>query len=213
MPSSVAAPVRVSGMPRQVFDFDHPERFVAGTVGEPGDRVFYLQAKTGPRVTSVLLEKVQVSLLAEKLDELLDEVLKATGGNAPIPAMPPAGSDDLDPLDQPILEEFRVATLTLAWDADNDTVVIEAEAPGSGEETETEEEEEPPPPPVEEETPDDEEGPDVLRVRLDPGAARAFTKRAQALISAGRPACPFCGLPLDPDGHVCPRTNGKRPAT
>lgn len=203
-------------MPRQVFDFDHPERFVAGTVGEPGDRAFYLQARSGPRVTSVLLEKVQVTLLAEKLDELLDEVLKATGGNAPIPAMPPAGSDDLDPLDQPILEEFRVAKLTLAWDADNDTVVIEAEAPGGAEETESEEkaEEEPPLPAEDEEEPlDDEEGPDVLRVRLDPGAARAFTKRAQALVNAGRPACPFCGLPLDPDGHVCPRTNGKRPAT
>lgn len=202
-------------MPRQVFDFDHPERFVAGTVGEPGDRAFYLQARAGSRVTSVVLEKVQVSLLAEKLDELLDEVLRATGGNAPIPAMPPAGSDDLDPLDQPILEEFRVAKLTLAWDADNDTVVIEAVAPG-GEEPEEEDDEgegEGESEPSAELTADDEDGPDLMRVRLDPGAARAFTKRALALISAGRPACPFCGLPLDPDGHVCPRTNGKRPAT
>lgn len=198
-------------MPRQVFDFDHPERFVAGTVGEPGDRAFYLQARSGARVTSVVLEKVQVSLLAEKLDELLDEVLKATGGNAPIPALPPTGTDDLEPLEQPILEEFRVAKLTLAWDADNETVVIEAEAPGGEEETETDDDTAAEP--TEQLADDDAEGPDVLRVRLDPTAARAFTKRAQALVEAGRPACPFCGLPLDPDGHVCPRTNGKRPAS
>lgn len=198
-------------MPRQVFDFDHPERFVAGTIGEPGDRAFYLQARTGPRITSVVLEKVQVSLLAEKLEELLDEVLRATGGSAPIPAMPPAGTDDLEPLEQPILEEFRVAKLTLAWDADNETVIIEAEAPGGEEQDEeSEETQEEEPAPLADE---DEEGPDLLRVRLEPGAARAFSKRAQALLAAGRPACPFCGLPLDPDGHVCPRTNGKRPAT
>lgn len=196
-------------MPRQVFDFDHPERFVAGTVGEPGDRAFYLQARTGSRVTSVLLEKVQVSLLAEKLEELLDEVLRATGGSAPIPAVPPAGSEDLEPLDQPILEEFRVAKLTLAWDADSQSVVIEAEAPGAdGEEADDDDEDD-----DDEPAEDDGEGPDLLRVHLDPGAARAFSKRAQALVSAGRPACPFCGLPLDADGHVCPRTNGKRPAT
>lgn len=196
-------------MPRQVFDFDHPERFVAGTVGEPGDRAFYLQAKAGARVTSVVLEKIQVSLLAEKLEELLDEVLRATGGNAPIPALPPSDIDDLEPLDQPILEEFRVAKLTLAWDADTATVVIEAEAPGEesdGDDPEAELD-------VEDDPADDEEGPDLLRVHLDPGAARAFSKRAQALVSAGRPACPFCGLPLDAEGHVCPRTNGKRPAT
>lgn len=188
-------------MPRQVFDFDRPERFIAGTVGQPGERAFYLQARHGSRVTSVVLEKVQVSLLAEKLDELLDEVLRATGGNAPIPAMAPAGSEDLDPLEQPILEEFRVARLTLAWDADNATVVIEAEAPSDDEESEDAE-------PFS----DEEDGPDVLRVHLDPASARAFSKRAQALVAAGRPACPFCGLPLDAEGHVCPRTNGKRPS-
>lgn len=186
-------------MPRQVFDFDPPERFVAGTVGEPGDRAFYLQARLGARVTSVLLEKAQVTLLAEKLEELLDEVLRATAGDAPIPAMAPTGTEDVAPLEQPIVEEFRVGKLTLAWDAESSVVLIEAEATTDEDESSTEP------------FTDEAEGPDVLRVHLRPGSARAFSKRAQALVSAGRPACPFCGLPLDPEGHVCPRTNGKRP--
>ena len=61
-------------MPRNVYLFDPPERFVTGTVGEPGDRVFYLQARDGLRVTAVVLEKEQTELLAEKILELLDEV-------------------------------------------------------------------------------------------------------------------------------------------
>jgi uncharacterized repeat protein (TIGR03847 family) len=57
---------------------------------------------------------------------------------------------------------------------------------------------------------DDDNGPDVLRVRLNPAAAKAFAKRAARVVAAGRPPCPFCGQPLDPEGHVCPRQNGHR---
>src|SRR3954464_10064459 len=78
-------------MAGQLFDFDPPERFVAGTVGEPGERVFYLQASGAGRVVSVALEKVQVQALAEKLDELLDGGRRPPGaaaGRAPTPACP-----------------------------------------------------------------------------------------------------------------------------
>ena len=74
-----------------VYYYDPPDRFVAGSVGQPGDRTFYLQATSSGRVTSVVLEKFQVSLLAERIDELLDEVLRRTGGNPAIPAAAPAG--------------------------------------------------------------------------------------------------------------------------
>src|ERR671938_13428 len=111
-------------MPRQVFDYDPPDRFVAGTVGEPGSRTFFLQARTGPRVTSVALEKAQVSVLAERVDELLDEVLRRTGGSAPVPALATADSEDNDPLEAPIDEEFRVGTMSLAWDGESQRVVI-----------------------------------------------------------------------------------------
>src|ERR1700685_4418745 len=74
-----------------VYFYDPPERFVAGAVGQPGERIFYLQATSSGRITSVVLEKFQVSLLAERIDELLDEVLRRTGGSAHVPAAAPAG--------------------------------------------------------------------------------------------------------------------------
>jgi uncharacterized repeat protein (TIGR03847 family) len=187
-------------MPRQVFEYDPPERFVAGTVGDPGQRTFYLQARARDRITTVVLEKQQVAVLAERVDELLDEVVRRSGGTAAVPAVAPAEMEDLAPLDQPLLEEFRVGTMALAWDAENERVVVEAQAVGE------EEGEESAPIPDE----DEADGPPLLRVRITGAVARTFVQRARALVSAGRPPCPFCGLPLDAQGHVCPRQNGYR---
>src|SRR3954451_23770001 len=131
-------------MPREVFDYDPPDRFVAGTVGEPGSRTFFLQARGGNRVTSVALEKAQVSVLAERVDELLDEVLRVSGGKAPVPAVAPVDAEDKDPLDSPIEEEFRVGTMSLAWNPDDGRVVVECYAEGVpvGEDEEEDEDEE-----------------------------------------------------------------------
>jgi uncharacterized repeat protein (TIGR03847 family) len=183
-----------------VFYYDPPERFVAGSIGQPGDRTFYLQATSTGRTTSVVLEKFQVSLLAERIDELLDEVLRRTGGSTEIPAAAPAALRDDAPLDLPLTEEFRVGAIALAWDSDGDRVVIEAQ-----------EESDQPVEPLADDVPPD--GPGVLRVRISPSAARAFAQRALQLVAAGRPPCPLCGLPLDAGGHVCPRQNGHRVAT
>ena len=183
-------------MARQIFRFDKPSRFVAGTVGEPGDRTFFLQATDGTRVVSVALEKQQVAVLADRLEQLLDEVVASTGTNAD-----PTGADT-GALELPIDEEFRVSAMGLAWDNADGVVVIEAQAPvedvSVAEETLLE---------------DSEEGPDALRVRIEPGNARAFIERARRVIAAGRPPCPLCGQPLDPAGHVCPRQNGYHRST
>ncbi|MCW2698236.1 MAG: uncharacterized protein JWR62_3321 [Modestobacter sp.] len=182
-------------MPRQVFHFDRPARFVAGTVGQPGDRTFYLQASDeAGRTVSVALEKSQVQVLAERMDELLDEI----ANRATVVVPPEADVDDLEPLTAPVDEEFRVAAMGLAWDGDEDAVVVEAVAAGDE--------------PVEEDAilSDSDEGPDALRVVITPAAARAFVARARRVVAAGRPACPLCSLPLDPAGHVCPRQNGYR---
>ena len=181
-------------MPRQVHLFDRPTRFVAGTVGQPGDRTFYLQASddTG-RTVSVALEKTQVQILADRMSELLDEV--AGRPNTVIP--PDADVDDLEPLTAPVDEEFRVAAMGLAWNGDIGLVVIEAQAP-----VETAEEAE------QTLLEDVEDGPDALRVLIEPREARSFVERARAVVAAGRPPCPLCGQPLDPSGHVCVRLNG-----
>ncbi len=182
-------------MTHQVHAFEPPERFVAGTVGPPGERTFFLQARGGGRLVSVALEKVQVSLLAEKLEELLSEAQRRFGVDLP---ETPAPRDDNDPLDTPVDEEFRVGTLGLAFDADSATVVIEAIAVGEEDAEEEQDEEE------DEITADR----DRLRVRLTPQAARAFIDRARRVVASGRPPCPLCGQPLDPHGHLCPRHNG-----
>jgi uncharacterized repeat protein (TIGR03847 family) len=178
-------------MPRQFFLFERPSRFVAGTVGEPGERTFFLQAADGSRVVSVALEKAQVAVLADRLEQLLDEVVARTGTALP------AAESDTEALEVPIDEEFRVSAMGLAWDGDAGLVIIEAQAP-------TEDAE------IAEQTllEDVEDGPYALRVRIEPTRARAFVERARRVISAGRPPCPLCGLPLDPAGHVCPRQNG-----
>ena len=188
-------------MPPLVHGFDPPERFVTGTVGPPGQRTFFLQARAGTRVVSVALEKQQVQALAERIDELLDEVMANERNDALIPAVAPLGLDDSAPLEQPIEEEFRAGTMTLSWDPDDQRVVIEVfpftEAAVITPDQLDEDFEEPEP---------DE----VLLVRLEPGPARAFVKRAEQVLEAGRPSCPFCGNPIDPDGHLCVRANGFR---
>ncbi len=178
-----------------VITYDLPDRFVAGTVGVPGQRAFYLQARSGTRLTSVGLEKFQVGLLAERLEELLDEVLRQSGGKAPVPAVAPEGLRDDFPLDQPVEEEFRVGAMALAWDPEDERVIIEA---AENDPAMLEPEDTGPPEP---------EG-SSLRVSLTAAQARAFAERALRLVAAGRPPCPLCGLPLDASGHVCPRQNG-----
>src|SRR3954447_7520008 len=121
-------------MTHQVHAFEPPERFVAGTVGSPGERTFYLQARGGGRLVSVALEKGQVSLLAEKLDELLIEANRRFG--LALPEIDMSHTDN-EPLDNPIEEEFRVGTLGLAYDVDTSTIVIEAIAVGEPTEDET----------------------------------------------------------------------------
>ncbi len=230
-----------------VHRYDPPERFVAGTVGEPGGRTFFLQAREGRRVTSVSLEKEQVAVLAGRVAQILSEAAETSPAIAAAVAV--ATGDDAGPLDTPITEDFRVGTLVLAWQPESapggQRLVIQAYAVSDAPDTQAAEQPEQsvdgptddeladleaeveavradveaetgeaaasdppdldPLDPVEEDT-------DALVVRLDPAAASAFARRCAAVVSAGRPPCPFCGRPLDPAGHLCPRANGYRPA-
>jgi uncharacterized repeat protein (TIGR03847 family) len=184
-----------------IHGFDPPERFVTGTVGPPGQRTFFLQARSGSRVVSVSLEKQQVVALAERVDQLLDEVMSSRSTEGIVPALAPLDLEDSEPLEQPIEEEFRAGTMTLSWDPEDEKVVIEVfpftEAAVVSPDQVDEDFEEPEPE-------------EIFLVRLDAGSARAFVKRAERVVEAGRPTCPFCGGPIDPDGHLCVRANGFR---
>jgi uncharacterized repeat protein (TIGR03847 family) len=176
-------------MSRQVFRHERPDRCVVGTVGEPGQRTFFLQARSGTRLTSVVLEKTQVAALVDRLEGLLDDLAgrSAAAGEA-------SGVDDLAPLEVPLEEEFRVGSMSLSVQPATGEVELVATAMTAGDDEA-------------EEAPEDTA--DVLVVRLGGvEAVRSFVRRARAVVAAGRPPCPLCGQPLDPAGHVCPRQNG-----
>ena len=185
-------------MPRRRYLFDPPERFVAGTVGQPGDRTFFLQARDGPRVVSVVMEKVQVAVLADRLGELLAELERRGVPEAAARPTRPSPTT-ARPLDEPLNEAFRAGSLTLGWDGDAERVLVEARAQSEdGEAIDPDEDDD-----------EDEDGPDLLRVRISLDAARSFVARAGARRRgrAGRRA--RCAAhPLDPQGHICPRRNG-----
>lgn len=182
-------------MARAIHVFRTPDRFVAGTVGQPGNRTFYLQAVHDSRVVSVVLEKQQVAVLAERIGALLFEVNRRFG--TPVPPEP-TEIDDLSPLIMPVDAEFRVGTMGLGWDSEVQSVVVELLAVTDAEFD------------ASVVLDDTEEGPDAVRVFLTPESARQFATRSYRVISAGRPPCPLCDEPLDPEGHICARTNGYR---
>ena len=175
---SAAVPARVRVFPMSVFEFDPPERFVAGTVGPPGQRTFFLQARAGRRLVSVSCEKEQLGILADRLLDVLDERAGEAGSDAAAAAY----SDDR-PLDTPIEDEFRVTTLTLGWDPERAVVLIEASRDAD------------PPPGTDPEADDAVELPPlgIVRVSLPPAQARAFARRARALslIHISEPTRPY----------------------
>jgi uncharacterized repeat protein (TIGR03847 family) len=182
-------------MARAIHVFRSPDRFIAGTVGQPGDRTFYLQAIHETRIISVMLEKQQVQILADRIGALLEEVHRRFG--TPLPAER-SRVEDLSPLIMPVDAEFRVGTMGLGWDSESEAVVVELLAVTEGEFDESVV------------LDDTEDGPDAVRVFLSTGAAREFATRSTRVISAGREPCPLCGEPLDNAGHICVRTNGYR---
>jgi uncharacterized repeat protein (TIGR03847 family) len=179
---------------RRILDFSHPRRFVVGTVGQPGDRTFFLQVTDDGDPVSLICEKEQASVLAEKIVELLDDIRRR---GIEVPEEHDEADVDTEPLSQPIEPEFRIVSMGIGWDGADGSVVIEAHG-----ESETDE--------VPDIGDDAGDGPDTVRVRMTPEYALAFSVRASRVVAAGRPQCPFCHLPIDPDGHICPRANGYR---
>lgn len=181
-------------MSSRILLFDPAERFVVGTVGVPGERTFFIQAREKNRLVSVSLEKAQVSALADRILQILREVRSSE----PLTTFERVVGDD-QPLESPIDEEFRVGVIGLAYVSDRALIEIDMQAIA---ESQFESDEL-----IEIDTEGDQ---DILRVLLPLGYAESFAKRANIVVGAGRVPCPFCGGPIDPSGHLCPRANGYR---
>ncbi|MUU73234.1 DUF3090 domain-containing protein [Pseudarthrobacter sp. GA104] len=179
-------------MPTRVHEFDWPDRVVVGTIGLPGARTFYLQVRAGTQIVSIAMEKQQSALLAEKIDEILDQLLNIEGNPHSVPTSTPVELVDNDQLEA-VQEQFRTGAMSLGWDPTTAQVVIEA-YPITDVDADNDDE-------LLDE--DDAEVPEMLLVRMPVGTARAFAKRTREVVGAGRPACPLCGYPVDADGHVC----------
>ncbi|MDN4647117.1 DUF3090 domain-containing protein [Curtobacterium sp. PsM8] len=174
-------------MPPIVHGFDWPDRLVVGTIGRPGERSFYIQARDGRRVVSVAIEKEQSAVLADKIDELLDEVATVEDNRFSVPDSAPTELRDGEPLDQPVEPEFRAGALSLGFDPATAQVVIEAypieddvevitEPTGDGDEVEA--------------VVELSEPSELLQVKIPVGSARAFVERTREVIAAGRPSPP-----------------------
>ena len=176
----------MTDLPAHVHEFDWPDRVVIGTIGRPGARTFYLQARTGARIVSIALEKEQSALLAQKIDEVLDQLRGVEGNRYSVPTSTPVELVDNDPLEA-VQEQFRAGTIGIGWDPTTAQLIIEVH-----------------PLPVDDESEDDAAADSqMLRVRMPVGTARAFTQRTREVVDAGRPLCTLCGYPIDPDGHTC----------
>jgi len=164
------------------FDLPQVQHLTVGAVGEPGHRTFYLQARQDTQLVTLKIEKQQVRVLAERLLQVVRDVL---------PTAPPAPE-----LAEPVLAEWPVGSLRILEDRDSGQVILMAE----------------------EVTDVDEEGEPLTTGGMARfGASRAqiasLARRGMELVEAGRPLCPLCGFPLDPEDHSCPRTNGNRSPT
>jgi len=174
-------------MPTHQWNFDRPDRFIVGTIGAPGEREFYFQVRQGNTLVSLATEKSQVSALAARVSTIIREVKK----NTPLSSVQPTGNDD-GPLELPLDSEFTVGAIGIAFDPSD----LEIEISFRSDLDESEDAAESMLPTVD--------------VRLDLSLALAFVSRTQALVARGRPLCPFCISPINPEGHLCPRSNGYR---
>jgi uncharacterized repeat protein (TIGR03847 family) len=174
-------------------EFDPVDKLTAGAIGEPGHRTFYLQARSGSELVTVLVEKQQVELLAASILEILATVGAETAEGP--------GEEELA-LEDPIEPRWRAGRLSIGYEERRDLMLLEIE---ELDEDEDEEEESI-------EGPDDEPSLDLDRIRL--WATReqmlALSRHSAAVAAQGRPRCQFCGNPLDPEGHICPAMNGHR---
>ena len=186
-------------MSRFIYNHDNVVRCIVGTVGLPGERQFFLQVVSAQESTCVAIEKSQALALSERLRLMMRELRR--NQLASLDELNVALERDDTALEFPITEDFRVGVIGISWDQETQRILVEAQAIGDETLTELLDEDE---------AALLEDAPDLLSFKLRIHQARSFCDRTDAVLAAGRQPCPFCGLPVDPLGHLCPRANGYR---
>ncbi len=174
-------------MPEFTHDLDPVDRITVGTVGQPGQRTFYLQARRGRQLLSMILEKDQVSALATALEQLLENLAEK---NPLLNTSEDIISITNMELEQPLEEAFRIGQLGLGYDEGQDTLVIIAQEIGQTEGDDLE----------------------TVRFTFSREQGRSLAQRSSETVAQGRPRCPQCGEPINPEGHFCIKKNGHRTA-
>lgn len=164
------------------YEIFAPDRFIVGTVGAPGERAFYVQAKKDKQVFSVAIEKDQVRAILARLEIIIAGIKRSN----PFEIVESIAPDD-QPLDSPVDAIFVTGAISISWDDQIKVVNFEF---------------------YEITSQDEDEESEVLVISVKLGAAQSFVQRSKAVVNAGRLPCPFCSIPIDPRGHLCPRANG-----
>ena len=178
-------------MPRIIYRHQPAIRFIVSAIGEPGQREFFIQVKSEGNLNTVAIDKGQVIALSERFQELIRELRRGRLASTEDLTMP-AVQDDA-PLELPIESDFTVGIISITWE--NDYVIVNIQAASQDDELLID---------------DIDSGPDLIVASLKINQIKGFCARANLVVNAGRPACPFCALPVDPLGHLCPRANGYR---
>ena len=181
------------------MDVGPVDRITADAIGEPGSRTFYIQARAGAELVTVIVEKQQVQLLAASVLELLED--------ASSPSEPGADESAMA-LEEPLDPRWRAGRLALAFDEERDLFMLEVEEYRPELDDESLDEGalgilEP-----DETTGDPADRPETIRLWASSEQMLALSRHGAAVAARGRPACQFCGNPMDPEGHVCPAMNG-----
>jgi len=169
------------------MELDPVDKITTGAVGEPGQRMFFLQARSGERLVTVLVEKQQVELLSASILEILSTLDEETGEGPP--------EEELE-LEAPLEPIWRAGRLSIGYAEARDRMLLELEELLPEEEGD-------------EGTAEDRE-PDRLRLWATREQMLALSRHGAAVAARGRPRCRFCGNPIDPEGHTCPAMNGHR---
>jgi uncharacterized repeat protein (TIGR03847 family) len=178
-------------MPRIVYRHELVQRFIVSAIGEPGQREFFIQIKSESGINTVAVEKEQVRVLALQFDELIKELRRNGSLNKPESSV--MAKIDNEPLEIPIESDFQVGVINLSWSEKR--IQITLQAISSDDELLLD---------------DLDSGPDLIFANIPIDIVKGFCLRAKNLMEAGRSACPFCALPVNPNGHLCPRANGYR---